>query len=230
VGKWRGFGRAIFFSFSEYFPKSVIDSNFARAFFPDGQPIGHTITAGFAAFGPCAIVGIVNHVTYAGLQDSGPGNQYHHPNSQKLFAPTLRSWIAGPADLCYCLDCADCPSCFGWLHTRAPRRQGRSHGGPAVRVTTVPNPAFLAITIATTIRFRDARGSERRPCAMNSWRVTGKPEVVLKLAFMGGSAARRLSGVPSASRSCCDGFSTVELAILIGDSGNLVLSQLFRAQ
>jgi putative ABC transport system permease protein len=55
---------------------AVIDNNFARAFFPDGKPIGHTITAGFAAFGPCAIVGIVNHVTYADLQDSGPANQY----------------------------------------------------------------------------------------------------------------------------------------------------------
>src|ERR1700719_2175923 len=55
---------------------AVIDSNFARAFFPDGKPIGHTITAGFAAFGPCAIVGVVNHVAYAGLQDSGPANQY----------------------------------------------------------------------------------------------------------------------------------------------------------
>src|SRR5580704_8622634 len=55
---------------------AVIDSNFARAFFPDGKPIGHTITAGFAAFGPCAIVGIVNHVTYAHLQDSGQANQY----------------------------------------------------------------------------------------------------------------------------------------------------------
>jgi predicted permease len=55
---------------------AVIDNNFARAFFPDGKPIGHTITAGFAAFGPCAIVGVVNHVTYADLQDSGPANQY----------------------------------------------------------------------------------------------------------------------------------------------------------
>jgi predicted permease len=55
---------------------AVIDSNFARAFFPDGKPIGHTITAGFAAFGPCVIVGIVNHVKYAGLQDSGPASQY----------------------------------------------------------------------------------------------------------------------------------------------------------
>lgn len=55
---------------------AVIDSSFARAFFPDGKAIGHTITAGFAAYGPCAIVGIVNHVKYAGLQDSGPANQY----------------------------------------------------------------------------------------------------------------------------------------------------------
>lgn len=55
---------------------TVIDSNFARAFFPNGNPIGHTITAGFEAFGPCAIVGVVNHVKYAGLQDSGPVNQY----------------------------------------------------------------------------------------------------------------------------------------------------------
>src|SRR5579864_1281326 len=55
---------------------AVIDNNFARAFFPDGKPIGHTISAGFAAFGPCAIVGVVNHVTYADLLDSGPANQY----------------------------------------------------------------------------------------------------------------------------------------------------------
>jgi putative ABC transport system permease protein len=55
---------------------AVIDKNFARAFFPDANPIRHTITAGFAAFGPCAIVGVVNHVKYAGLQDRGPANQY----------------------------------------------------------------------------------------------------------------------------------------------------------
>jgi predicted permease len=54
----------------------VVDANFARAFFPDGKAVGHTITAGFAAFGPCAIVGVVNHVKYAELQDSGPANQY----------------------------------------------------------------------------------------------------------------------------------------------------------
>lgn len=55
---------------------AVIDSNFARKFFPAGEPIGHRITAGFAAFGPCAIVGVVNHVKYAALNDEGPANQY----------------------------------------------------------------------------------------------------------------------------------------------------------
>ncbi len=55
---------------------AVIDTNFARRFFPDGKPIGHTITAGFAAFGPCGIVGVVNHVKYAELQDNGEANQY----------------------------------------------------------------------------------------------------------------------------------------------------------
>jgi predicted permease len=55
---------------------AVIDSNFAKKFFPDGKPIGHTITAGFAAFGPCAIVGVVNHVKAAGLNDANVVNQY----------------------------------------------------------------------------------------------------------------------------------------------------------
>ncbi len=55
---------------------AVIDSNFAHKFFPDEKPIGHTITAGFAAFGPCAIIGVVNHVKNAGLNDSDAVNQY----------------------------------------------------------------------------------------------------------------------------------------------------------
>jgi predicted permease len=55
---------------------AVIDRDFAHRFFPDGKAIGHTITAGFAAFGPCAIVGVVNHVKDAGLNDAGLGNQY----------------------------------------------------------------------------------------------------------------------------------------------------------
>jgi putative ABC transport system permease protein len=54
----------------------VIDSNFDRAFFKGREAIGHTITAGFAAFGPCTIVGIVNHVKYGGLIDTGGNNDY----------------------------------------------------------------------------------------------------------------------------------------------------------
>jgi predicted permease len=55
---------------------TVIDRDFAHKFLLDGNPIGHTITAGFAAFGPCAIVGVVNHVKEASLNDAGLGNQY----------------------------------------------------------------------------------------------------------------------------------------------------------
>jgi predicted permease len=55
---------------------AVIDSGFAHRFFADGKAIGHTITAGFAAFGPCTIVGIAVHVKDAGLNDAGMANQY----------------------------------------------------------------------------------------------------------------------------------------------------------
>src|SRR5262249_22570335 len=37
---------------------AVVDSNLAGAFFEGRKAIGHTITAGFAAFGPCTIIGI----------------------------------------------------------------------------------------------------------------------------------------------------------------------------
>src|SRR5882757_5586726 len=55
---------------------AVIDSDFARRFFADGKPIGHTITAGFEAFGPCTIVGVAGHVKDVGLNDAGVANQY----------------------------------------------------------------------------------------------------------------------------------------------------------
>ncbi len=55
---------------------AVVDSNFAHQFFPDGKPVGHTITAGFAAFGPCTIVGVVGHVKDGGLNDASLANQY----------------------------------------------------------------------------------------------------------------------------------------------------------
>jgi predicted permease len=55
---------------------AVIDSEFAHKFFADGKPIGHTITAGFAAFGPCTIVGVAVHVKDVGLNDAAVANQY----------------------------------------------------------------------------------------------------------------------------------------------------------
>jgi predicted permease len=55
---------------------AVIDSDFAHRFFADGKPVGHTITAGFEAFGPCTIVGVAGHVKDAGLYDAGAGNEY----------------------------------------------------------------------------------------------------------------------------------------------------------
>jgi predicted permease len=55
---------------------AVIDSDFAHKFFPDRKSIGHTITAGFAAFGPCTIVGVAGHVKNIGLNDAGMPNQY----------------------------------------------------------------------------------------------------------------------------------------------------------
>jgi predicted permease len=55
---------------------AVIDSGFAHKFFADGKPIGHTITAGFEAFGPCTIVGVAAHVKDTALNDTAVANQY----------------------------------------------------------------------------------------------------------------------------------------------------------
>jgi predicted permease len=55
---------------------AVIDSEFARKFFPEGKPLGHTITAGFESFGPCTIVGVARHVKDVGLNDAAVANQY----------------------------------------------------------------------------------------------------------------------------------------------------------
>jgi putative ABC transport system permease protein len=54
---------------------TVVDSDFAHRFFPDRNPLGHTITAGFAAFGPCTIVGIVGHVKATSLNDAALAHQ-----------------------------------------------------------------------------------------------------------------------------------------------------------
>ncbi|HYL98675.1 MAG TPA: ABC transporter permease [Blastocatellia bacterium] len=50
----------------------VIDEEFARTYFADKDPIGQTISAGFAGPGPCTIVGVVGHVRHWGLEETGP--------------------------------------------------------------------------------------------------------------------------------------------------------------
>jgi putative ABC transport system permease protein len=56
---------------------TVVDSYFAHKLFPDGKPLGHTITAGWgpAAFGPCVIVGVVGHVKASSLNDTALAHQ-----------------------------------------------------------------------------------------------------------------------------------------------------------
>jgi predicted permease len=59
----------------------VIDSIFSRMYFPDSDPLGQTISAGFAPFGPCRIVGIVGHVRHWALDDPRTNiqNQMYFP-------------------------------------------------------------------------------------------------------------------------------------------------------
>jgi predicted permease len=48
----------------------VIDSVFAHIYFPDSDPLDHTLSAGFSPVGPCRIVGVVGHVEQWALGDS----------------------------------------------------------------------------------------------------------------------------------------------------------------
>jgi predicted permease len=57
----------------------VIDSEFARMYFPDSDPLGQTISAGFESPGPCRIVGVVGHVKQWGLDDPYIQNQAYFP-------------------------------------------------------------------------------------------------------------------------------------------------------
>ena len=47
----------------------VIDSVFSGKYFPDHDPIGETLTAGFTPVGPCTIVGVVGHVRHWSLDE-----------------------------------------------------------------------------------------------------------------------------------------------------------------
>jgi predicted permease len=48
----------------------VIDSVLADKYFPDSDPLGQTLSAGFSPVGPCRIVGMVGHVKQWTLNDS----------------------------------------------------------------------------------------------------------------------------------------------------------------
>lgn len=51
---------------------TVIDSVFARQYFPGKDPVGQTITFGYSTpVGPCPIVGVVGHVSHWGLGETG---------------------------------------------------------------------------------------------------------------------------------------------------------------
>ncbi|MGB7027105.1 MAG: FtsX-like permease family protein, partial [Candidatus Acidiferrum sp.] len=53
----------------------VLDSVFARTYFPDSDPLGQTLSAGFSPVGPCRIVGVVGHVKLWALNDSSEYTQ-----------------------------------------------------------------------------------------------------------------------------------------------------------
>ncbi len=47
----------------------VIDAVFSSKYFPDRDPIGETLTAGFTPVGPCTIVGVVGHIRHWSLDE-----------------------------------------------------------------------------------------------------------------------------------------------------------------
>ena len=53
----------------------VIDSLFARTYFPDSDPLTQTLSAGFSPMGPCRIVGVVGHVRHWSLEDPSTNTQ-----------------------------------------------------------------------------------------------------------------------------------------------------------
>ncbi|MGC1615143.1 MAG: ABC transporter permease [Candidatus Acidiferrum sp.] len=59
----------------------VIDSIFARTYFPDNDPLTQTLSVGFSPMGPCRIVGVVGHLKIWELNepDTYPQNQAYLP-------------------------------------------------------------------------------------------------------------------------------------------------------
>jgi predicted permease len=86
---------------------SVIDTELARAYFPDSNPLDHTLSAGLSPIGPCRIVGVVGHVSQWGMHESGiaPRNQayfsiYQDPDQWVLLNfPDMKVVVRTPLDL-----------------------------------------------------------------------------------------------------------------------------------
>jgi len=58
----------------------VIDGILARTYFPDSDPLGQTLSAGFSPVGPCRIVGVVGHVKQWQMDEPST-----HPQNQAYF-------------------------------------------------------------------------------------------------------------------------------------------------
>jgi predicted permease len=85
----------------------VIDSVLADKYFPDGDPLGQTLSAGFSPVGPCRIVGMVGHVKQWALNDSSTDIQgqayfplYQDPDQWvPLNYPNLTIVVRTPLDV-----------------------------------------------------------------------------------------------------------------------------------
>ncbi len=68
---------------------AVIDSVFARQYFPGQDPVGQNITFGWAVapWGPCPIIGVVGHVKHWGLGNPGTNTeaQSYYPLNQARY-------------------------------------------------------------------------------------------------------------------------------------------------
>ena len=86
---------------------TVIDAELARAYFPDGDPLQHTLSAGLSPIGPCRIVGVAGHVSQWEMHESGiePRNQayfsiYQDPDQWVLLnLPEMKVIVRTPLDL-----------------------------------------------------------------------------------------------------------------------------------
>jgi predicted permease len=71
---------------------AVIDTVFAQKYFPDKDPVGQTITFGWAVapWGPCTIVGVVGHVKHWGL--GSPGTSTEAQSYYPLYQSPDKLW------------------------------------------------------------------------------------------------------------------------------------------